>query len=81
MVEIEAAYYKRVYGSAKEPHDTLNLIRELGYTIIQRTGHEGKHMSPEQHRQLMTMEYERESESELPNGAQGSSVVVCIKNG
>lgn len=79
IVEIEALFYKRMYGGDAHPRDTLREIRNLGYRIVQQTGHRGRAVTFDELLELVDRGYEAEQSVEIDNGAVDSPIVVAVR--
>lgn len=80
IIEIEAPFYKELYNRDVHPKEVLTEIERLGYTIIQRFGHEGKSLSHEQLSALIDFEYQTGEKQQLENGAKDSPIVLALRN-
>lgn len=78
IVEIEAPFYGEMFGGEERPEYVLEELKDLGYAIIQRTGHEGIHLSHEELLELLTIQFQQGEKDELPNGAKHSPIVYAL---
>jgi hypothetical protein len=80
IIEVEAPFYKQLYGGEKNPRGVFDELNRLGYTIIQQFGHEGKTMSFEQLLDLIDREYETGEKQQVNDGAKDSPIVIALRD-
>ena len=79
IIELEAPFYKELYGSEAHPRDVLKELFKLGYLIIKQTGHEGKPINYKNLLELIDKEYETGEKQQLNSGAKDSPVILAIR--
>lgn len=80
IIEVEAPFYKELYGGEEHPREVFDELDRLGYMIIQQFGHEGKTMSFEQLLDLIDREYETGEKQQVNDGAKDSPIVIALRD-
>lgn len=80
IVELEAPSYPEMWDGEAHPRDVLETLDDIGYTVIQRHGHEGRAIGAEQLLELIDLEYETGDNHQLPNGAKDSPILLAVRD-